>query len=114
MYSFLLGALILLQLVVQMRHFRNLNLFRAAADAIRGRIEYSRRLMLRSSAFELFEFSCLFFVLFAFTGSWFILGGAVGCFSVAVKHRGLAIKHGATAANADNSEETAPAQRSSL
>ena len=61
MYCFALGAMILVQLVVHMRHFRNLFLFRAAAsDAVRGRIEYSRRVILRSSSLELLEFSGLF------------------------------------------------------
>jgi hypothetical protein len=76
MYSFALGAMILVQFAIHMRHFRNLFLFRAArSDAVRGRIEYSRRVILRSSSFELVEFSGLFFALFAFTHSWFVLGG---------------------------------------
>ena len=94
MYSFVLGAMILVQLAIHMRHFRNLFLFRAAgSDAVRGRIEYSRRVVLRSSCFELIEFSGLFLALFAFTHSWFVLGGSVACLSVAGKHWRLARKH---------------------
>ena len=94
MYSFVLGVMILVQLAIHMRHFRNLFLFRAAgSDAIRGRIEYSRRVVLRSSSLELLEFSALFLALFAFTHSWFILGGGVACLSVAGKHWRLARKH---------------------
>ena len=99
MYSFFLGALILVELAIHMRHFRNLLLFRAArGDAIRGRIEYSRGVVLRLSSLELLEFSGLFFVLFAFTHSWFVLGGAVGCLLLAGKHWRLARKHASVAA----------------
>jgi hypothetical protein len=91
MYSFVLGAMILVQFAIHMRHFRNLFLFRAAgSDAVRGRIEYSRRVVLQSSSLELIEFSGLFFALFAFTHSWFVLGGGVACLSVAGKHWRLA------------------------
>lgn len=94
MYSFLLGGLILVELAVHMRHFRNLVLFRAVvgSDAVRGRIEYPRRLMLRMSSQESLAFSGLFAVVFLFTGSWFVLGGAVMCLSLAFKHLRLARK----------------------
>jgi len=94
MYSFLLGGLILVELAIHMRHFRNLVLFRAivGSDAVRGRIEYPRRLMLRMSSLESLAFSGLFAVVFLFTGSWFVLGGAVMCLSLAFKHLRLARK----------------------
>lgn len=108
MYCFLLGALILVQFAVHMRHFRNLFLFRAAlSDAIRGRIEYSRRVLLRSSALELAEFSVLFFALFAFTQSWFVLGGGVGCLIVAAKHWRLERRHVPTT-QGEGSQEGSP------
>jgi hypothetical protein len=107
MYCFALGAMILVQLAVHMRHFRNLFLFRAAAsDAVRGRIEYCRRLVLRSSSLELLEFSGLFFALFAFTHSWFVLGGGVACLSVAGKHWRLGRRQASAAAQAGNYPET--------
>ena len=92
MYSFSLGAAVLLELAVHMRHFRNLVLFRAlvGSDAVRGRIEYPRRLMLRMSSLECVAFSGLFGVVFLFTGSWFVLGGAVACLSLGAKHLRLA------------------------
>jgi len=46
--------------------------------------------MLRASSWEALAFSGFYLMLFAFTGSWFILGGAVACFSLGVKHRRLA------------------------
>jgi hypothetical protein len=91
-YEFVLGAMMLVQLTIHVRHLRNLLLFRAInyTDAVRGRIEYSRALLLRMSSSECLVFSGLFLVLFAFTQSWFILGGVIGCLSLAVKHRRLA------------------------
>jgi hypothetical protein len=94
LWQFVLGALIGIQLAVHTRHFRNLFLFRALnnTDSIRGRIEYSRPVLLRGSSWEWFEFCGFYLMLFAFTESWFILGGAVTCFSLGVKHRRLAAK----------------------
>jgi hypothetical protein len=99
MYSFLLGALISTQLALHTRHLRNLFLFRAAAtDVVRGRIEYSRRLSLRASAIDMLTLSGLFFVVFVFMQSWFVLGGAFACGSVAAKHWRLANKQVPTVA----------------
>ncbi len=99
MYFFLLGALISTQLALHTRHLRNLFLFRAAAtDAVRGRIEYSRRVSLRASSIDMLTFSGLFLVVFVFTHSWFVLGGAFACGSVAAKHWRLANKHVPTVA----------------
>jgi hypothetical protein len=91
-YSFALGAVVLLELAIHMRHFRNLVLFRAlvGSDAVRGRIEYPRRLMLRMSSLECFAFSGMFGLVFLFTGSLFVLGGAVACMSLGGKHLRLA------------------------
>ena len=88
LYAFALGAMIMIQLTVHIRHLRNLVLFRAIVNSnpLRGKIQYSRQFTLKASAFELLSFSGLFFLLFAFTSSWFTLGGAVGCLSQAMKH----------------------------
>jgi hypothetical protein len=93
LYVFLLGAMILTQLAIHIRHLRNLFIFRAAAtDAVRGRIEYSRPVSLRGSSVEMLAFSGMFLVLFVFTQSWFILGGCVACLGLAAKHWRLARK----------------------
>ncbi len=101
LYEFVLGALISSQLAVHVRHFRNLFLFRAIAgtDAVQGRIQYPRPLMLRMSSVELLAFSVSFGVLFVFTSSWFLLGGAIACLGIALKHRRLANKHVANVMN---------------
>jgi hypothetical protein len=94
LWQFALGALIGVQLAVHMRHLRNLVLFRSInnTDLIRGRIEYSRPVALRASSWECFAFSGFYLMLFAFTRSWFMLGGVAACFSLGVKHRRLAAK----------------------
>lgn len=99
LYEFVLGAFISSQLAVHVRHFRNLFLFRAIAGAVQGRIQYPRPLMLRMSSVELLAFSVSFGVLFVFTSSWFLLGGAIACLGIALKHRRLANKHVANVTN---------------
>jgi hypothetical protein len=89
-FAFMLGALILLQLAVHVRHVRNYVIFRAmASDEIRGRLEYTRPLLLKSSSIEIAAFAAMFAILFVFTGSLFVLGGAFGCSIVAVQHWNL-------------------------
>lgn len=94
LYQFVLGAMVSTELAIHVRHLRNLFLFRAIVNAsgIQGRIHYSRPIMLRMSSVEILGFSILFGVLFMFTSSWFVLGGAVSCFFLALKHRRLANK----------------------
>src|SRR5206468_11842641 len=93
-YTFTLGAMICLQLAIHTRHLRNLFMFRAIAegDGIRGRLDYSRRTMLRMSALEMAVFSGLYSGVALFTGSAFAFGGAASCLSVAVSHWKLARK----------------------
>jgi len=94
LHAFFLGTLLLLELAVHVRHLRNLALFRAIAkgDGIQGRIEYSRATALRLSMIELTAFAGTFFVIFLFTWSSFVLGGAIACLAVAQQHRELAWK----------------------
>jgi len=91
-YTTALGALVLLELTVHMRHLRNRYLFRHASgpDGIRGRVEYPRGLILRGSALEVLLFSALYAFLFVETGDLFVLGGALGCVVLAVNHYVLA------------------------
>ena len=88
-YLFGLGAMVLVQLTVHVRHLRNYSLFRAivAADGISGRIEYRRPIMLRLSSVELLAFAVVYAVIFAFTESWFVLGGVVACGALSLNHR---------------------------
>jgi len=95
LYLIVLGSLLLTELVVHIRHVRNWYLFRTIVRlrGIRGRIEYPRRVMLAMSSLEILSFAGLFTVIFVFTGSPFVLGGALSCGVLAIKHLRLARRH---------------------
>jgi hypothetical protein len=94
LYLFFLGYMVLLELTVHIRHIRNWFMYRdyLASSDIRGHIEYSRSVTLKSSAIDRMLFSALFLVLFFVTASSFVLGGAAGCTLSAWKHYSLAKK----------------------
>ena len=87
-YEFALGVVICPQFAIHKRHLSNVFLFRDInSDAgVRGRIEYPRRLTLRMSSLELFSFAGIFLMLSAFMPNWFLLAGALACFSIGIKH----------------------------
>lgn len=93
LYLFAVGALILIQLTVHVRHFRNWFLFRSAlaGHGLTGRLEYGRDVVLRASAFELGEFALLYALIFVMTPAGpFVLGGAVACAFLSLTHYRLA------------------------
>lgn len=94
-YCFVLGALLLVEATVHVRHLRNWFLFRHGLrqHGVRGRIEYPRLLILRTSAFEILVFAGMYAGLFLLTGVPFILGGAIGCFVLSMNHYRLARRH---------------------
>jgi len=92
LYAGALGALLLLQSAVHLRHFRNWFLFRNI-KAVQGRVFYPRGLMLQASAIELLGFAVLYLTLFLLTASIFILGGAMACGALAFNHYRLAQRH---------------------
>jgi hypothetical protein len=102
-YEFVLGSMILLELAIHVRHMRNFFMFRmlVKSDCVRGRIEYSRPLILKMSSCELFVFSGLFLMLFLFIPSWFLLGGVTSCCLTAIKHRALARRAASNLITAD-------------
>lgn len=87
-FAFAWGMLVCIQIAIHLRHIRNLMVFHYARDSrgMSGRIEYQHWLSLRLSSVELFSFPLLFLFLFLFSGSFFMLGGAVGCLSLALRH----------------------------
>jgi len=108
LYDFVLGSMILLELAIHVRHFRNIFLYWSVnhTDEVRGRIEYSRPLAYRMSSYDLLAFAGLFLLLFAFTQNWFLLGGVATCLSTALKHRKLAKKRPASTVAVQPSEQT--------
>ncbi len=91
-FAFLLGALLLRQAAVHMRHARNLVLFGAIRDTsdVSGRLAYARPLVYKLSAAEFLAFGLLFLLLAGVAGSWFLLGGAVSCVVTGWQHVRLA------------------------
>jgi len=94
-YVFVLGALVVSELAIHVRHVASLFTFHAARDdnAILGQIKYSRAFSLRMSSINMFAFAGMFAVVFAFTQSWFVLGGAARCLYLALEHRDLRRNH---------------------
>ena len=93
-YLLYLGMFLLLEVVVHLRHFRNVFLIREIRrnGGIEGQISYRKWFSYRISALELYTFSVFFFIIAALHNSAFFLGGAIMCFGTGFKHSRLAIK----------------------
>jgi hypothetical protein len=100
-FAVAIGALVLIQVTVHLRHLRNWFLLRAVhRGSITGHIDYSRGVVLRGSAFELLSFSVVYACLFVVTRDLFVLGGAIACAVLSVNHYWLARRHDARRAGA--------------
>jgi hypothetical protein len=99
-YLFVLGAMILTEATVHIRHVRNWYLFRKNIGLLKGRLEYPRGALLCGSALEISLFAALYAGLYVVTRSIFVLGGAAACGALAIKHLRLARRHEATASKA--------------
>ena len=109
-FSFLMGALILREIAVHLRHFRNLALYNfGKSGGVKGRIEYSRWLILKLSAAELLSFSVIYGFLALMERSWFFLGGVLGCLVVAFQHWRLSKK--ASPPNGTQIQKQTPAEQ---
>src|SRR5262245_55223243 len=88
LFSVLWGGLFLLQLAIHLRHFHNLILFRYAIRSIgiQGHIQYARWLVLRISSIEFFGFGLMYSIAYLFSESLVILGGAVACLLISLRH----------------------------
>jgi hypothetical protein len=88
LFTFLMGALVLLQVSVHLRHLRNIFLFRLVVQrgGVQGRISYAAWFSYKVSSLELFSFAGFYVLIFLLTGSVFFLGGAVTCLFAGVKH----------------------------
>lgn len=88
LFAFVWGMFVWLLIAVHFRHIRNLMVFHYAGKSagVSGQIEYQPWLILRLSSVEFFCFAALSLFLFLFSGSFFMLGGAIGCLSLAVRH----------------------------
>ena len=102
LYLGVLGAMVLTELTVHIRHLRNWFLFRKGISSIQGRLAYPRSFLLRMSAVEIFLFAGLYLVLFLMTESPFVLGGAIAAAALSLSHYRLARRHDATRPMAAN------------
>jgi ribosomal protein S18 acetylase RimI-like enzyme len=82
------GALTLTEVVIHIRHVRNIVSFRAfgVPDAVTGHIKYSRWVTRRISNVDLLSFAALFALCYALSGRALFIGGVLGCLGVVRRH----------------------------
>jgi hypothetical protein len=88
LYSWALGALILLEAAINIRHARNLAVlyYAVRGEGMSGRLFRARWLVLRASAVDLLAFAVLYLFSWLVSSHSFFLGGACGCGLLAVRH----------------------------
>ena len=89
-YLMFLGAFILIEATLHVRHLRNWFQFSHALKFAKGRVEYPRHVVLRASAHEFLVFAVVYAGLFVVTKHPFILGGTFACALLAIGHYNLA------------------------
>ena len=90
------GSVLLREVPVYLRHLQNISFFRHVGDlrvAPGSHIEYPRTLIYRLSATDMAVMAMAWLILAALLESWFFLGGAIGCASVALSHVGHSRRH---------------------
>ena len=107
-YEFFLGALILIELTVHVRHLHNLGsfLYYRGSHGVSGKLTFAHWLELRLSALDILAFGILWLILFAITFRWLFAGGAFKCFATAHKHWQLSNRDRCSKRNAEDSDET--------
>ena len=87
-YAFGLGALVLVEAAIHVRHLRNLYIFRRilARDGVSGRMEYARSFALGLSGLEMLGFAFAYVVAWLANPTAFLAGGIVGCLSLGAQH----------------------------
>ena len=87
-YMVILGALVLRQLAIIVRHVNNLANFHLLGKegAATGRSEYKRWVAYRKSGTDLIAFGALYLFVFAMTGQPFWVGGSLFCIGTGAEH----------------------------
>jgi hypothetical protein len=87
-YLFILGGFFLLELVVHLRHIRNIASFSylRRSRGVTGQVCFTKGLNYRLSAIDLTTFSLCYLLLFLLTDRWFFLGGTLTCLTTASRH----------------------------
>ena len=80
-YSFLIGGIILFQLVLHIRHIKNIVVFKCVkvSRGISGHIKYSMWFSYLSAFVDFISFGILFLVIFLISSDYFVLGGVITC-----------------------------------
>jgi len=88
LFEFILGAWVLLEAGVHMRHFRNLFSFCyfKHSQGVEGQIRYKMWLSYRMSSVDLLSLAVLYLALYALFGRQFFMGGALACTATAAYH----------------------------
>ena len=88
LYSFLLGALLLLEVVVHLRHLRNwyqLRIYRREGG-VSGQVTFAQRFSYLNSAFDFYIHAVLFGLYGILTFSTFFFGGTLICMVNGLRH----------------------------
>ena len=87
-FALILGMLILMEVAVHLRHFRNYFMLaqNESKGGLEGRLSYRRWYLFSNSAFEFLCIGVLFLLTAVVTGSLFFAGGALGCLSLTLNH----------------------------
>lgn len=103
------GLLIITELPVHARHIQNIMFYRRLASSnpgTTGQLAVTKEYGYRQSATQLACCGVLVFLIFLLTGSWMLLGGALGLLNATRQHISLARKHArmTDAANKENAQ----------
>jgi hypothetical protein len=94
LYELYLGMFLLIEVVIHLRHLRNIFLIREIRrhGGVGGQITYRKWFSYRVSAFEVNLFAGLFLIIALLHFSTFFLGGAIISFATGFRHNQLAKK----------------------
>jgi hypothetical protein len=83
------GGLVLVEAAESLEHLRNIALFRQALGgvSVSGKLELGRRAVLTMHYVQWYSLALIFFGLALLAGSWFCVGGALGCVVAAQRLR---------------------------
>ena len=89
LFMAVVGGLVLVEAAETLECLRNIALFRQALDgvSVRGKIELTRRAILTMRYVQWYTLAAIFFGLALLAGSWFCVGGALGCVVAAQRLR---------------------------
>jgi len=81
-FVLLMGGLVLAPTADTLRQYQQIMVFREVRrrGGLQGRVTVARQLSFMQTVYSLYSYVIVYLVLFVFTGSWFVLGGALATF----------------------------------